>query len=124
MKTIITSASVKVMRSFDYCHFETSMVLDNGTIGIATIDVDNARKECMRLCDKAVEQYKVAKEMAVKRTNGKYEMTDFENKCKRISEKSENDRTINEIAMLKRYKDENWQSQFDFNYDYEDEQNQ
>ena len=60
----ITSASVKVMRSYDYCHFEVNLA--------ANVDcpsdspewfeqVDNLRKNAARLADKAVAQYMVAK---------------------------------------------------------------
>lgn len=119
MDTIRKSASVKVMRSFDYCHFEACMSLENES-GVTNSEIDNARKDCQRLADKAVGQYKKAKELAANRTDGKYRMQNFEDNCKRIQQKPEGDRTLNEIAMLKQYQDENWQAQFDPYYDYED----
>lgn len=120
MSTIIKSASVKVMRSFDYCHFEVVMSIENDD-GITSIEVDNTRKNCMRLVDKAVEQYKVAKSCAAKRQEGAYHMKNFEEECKRIKAKDPNDRTIGEMAKLKQYEDEDWQAQFDYGYDYEDD---
>lgn len=120
METIIKSASVKVMLSYDYCHFESSMTLENES-GVIKSDIDLARKDCMRLCDKAVLQYKIAKEMAVLRQNGEYKMHNFEQECKKIATKPEGDRTINEIAMLKQYENEKWQEKFDYRYDYEDD---
>ena len=119
--TIIKSASVKIMLSHDYSHFETSMSLENEN-GITTEEVDLARKKCQRLCDKAVSQYKKAKELAAKRNDGIYQMQNFESQCKRIEVKAEGDRTINEIAMLNQYKNEKWQDQFDNRYDYEDDE--
>ncbi len=56
----ITTASVKVMRSFDYCHFEVALGLTHD-IAITKGEVDDLRKDAARLADKAVEQYKIAK---------------------------------------------------------------
>lgn len=120
METVIKSASVKVMLSYDYSHFEASMSLENDK-GLSVIDIDEARKNCQRLADKAVGQYKKAKEMASKRSDGQYQMQNFENECKKIMAKPEQDRTIKEIGMLKQYQDENWKEQFDYRYDYDDD---
>lgn len=122
METKIKTASVKVMLSYDYSHFEANMGLENED-GIELHEVDNARKMCQRLADKAVSQYKTAKLYASKRSDGEYKMKNFESACKAIEAKQEGDRTINEIAMLKQYKDEDWQAQFDSLYDYDDDEN-
>lgn len=122
METKIKTASVKVMLSYDYSHFEANMGLENEK-GIKIHDIDNARKMCQRLCDKAVGQYKTAKSSAAKRSHGEYEKANFEAKCKSIEAKEEGDRTINEVAMLKQYNDENWRAQFEDNYDYDDDNN-
>lgn len=118
--TTIKSASVKVMLSYDYSHFEAAMSIENES-GLSMKDIDEARKNCQRLADKAVYQYKIAKSMAASRSDGKYKMALFEEECKRIEKKDEHDRTLKEIAMLKQYRDENWQSQFEYEYDYEDD---
>lgn len=120
MPPIVKSASIKVMRSFDYCHFEVAMSVETDA-GLSTTDIDNARKEAMRLADKAVEQYKIAKSCAAKRQEGAYYMNNFENECKMIKLKDPNDRTIGEVAKLKQYEDENWRAKFDYSYDYEDD---
>lgn len=120
METIIKSASVKVMQSYNYCHFEASMTLENES-GLTAHNIDAARKDCQRLTDKAVKQYQKAKEMAAKRNDGQYQMENFRSECERIKKKDEHDRTLKEIAMLNQYEDENWQSQFDYDYDYEDD---
>jgi hypothetical protein len=122
MTAIIKSASVKIMLSYDYSHFETAMSVENEN-GLSMKDIDNARKDCQRLADKAVSQYKKAKEMAELRTDGKYRIQNFEAQCKRILEKPEGERTISERAMLKQYEDEEWRSQFDYDYDYDDDEN-
>lgn len=122
MQTKIKNASVKVMLSYDYSHFEASMSLENDN-GIEILEVDNARKMCQRLADKAVAQYKVAKLSASRRSDGEYKIANFGAQCKKIEAKAEGDRTINEIAMLKQYQNENWQAQFEDNYDYDDDEN-
>lgn len=121
METIIKTASVKVMLSYDYSHFEACMSVENES-GLSLKDIDDARKNCQRLADKAVGQYKTAKNQAAKRTDGLYQMRNFEEDCKKILAKEEHDRTIREIGMLKQYQNENWQSQFDYSYDYDDDE--
>jgi hypothetical protein len=120
METIIKSASVKVMLSYDYSHFEASMALENED-GLTMQEVDQARKNCQRLCDKAVGQSKVAKNAAAKRRDGEYQMANFEAECKKILAKSEHDRTMKEIGMLKQYQEENWRLNFMYQYDYDDD---
>lgn len=120
MSTTIKNASVKVMLSYDYSHFEASMSLENEN-GISTQEIDEARKKCQRLADKAVGQYKTAKSMAAKRSNSEYDKKYFLNQVEAIQKKDENDRTVKEIAILKQYQDENWQAQFDYRYDYDDD---
>ncbi|MFI5404872.1 MAG: hypothetical protein ACHQ1D_00015 [Nitrososphaerales archaeon] len=120
--TKIKSASVKVMLSYNYCHFESSMSLENDE-GVSLKEIDEARKNCQRLSDKAIEQYKKHAEQIAKRTNSNYDKEKFESDCKKIKCKCEQDRTIKEIAMLKTYENDQWQKQFDYDYDYEDDDN-
>lgn len=120
MSTIIKTASVKVMLSYDYSHFEACMSVENES-GLSLKDIDDARKNCQRLADKAVAQYKTAKAAAAKRSDGQYQMQNFEAECKRILAKDEHDRTIREIGLLKQYQNENWQAMFDYGYDYDDD---
>lgn len=118
--TKIKNASVKVMLSYDYSHFEASMSLENDN-GLDIIEIDDARKKCQRLADKAVAQYKKAKNIAANRSNNQYEKDAFKRKIAQIKEKQEGDRTINEIAALKQWEDETWERQFDDYYDYNDD---
>jgi hypothetical protein len=119
-QTKVKTASVKVMLSYDYSHFEASMSLENDN-GLSVFDIDEARKTCQRLADKAVSQYKTAKTQAAARNDGQYKMNNFETECKKIIAKDEHDRTLKEIGMLKQYENENWQAQFDYIYDYDDD---
>ena len=120
MKTKIKNASVKVMLSYDYSHFEALMSLENDE-GLTLKEIDAARKDCQRLADKAVGQYKTAKQHAALRSDAEYKMNNFKYECERIEAKKEEDRTIKEIAMLKQYRDEAWKDQFLYPYDYDDD---
>ncbi len=120
METKIKNASVKVMLSYDYSHFEASMSLENDN-GLTMKEIDSARKDCQRLADKAVAQYKTAKTHAAQRNDNIYKMNNFEAECKKIAVKNEQDRTLKEVAMLKQYENEKWQDQFADYYDYDDD---
>lgn len=58
--------SVKVMRLYDYCHFEVCLGSDED---MTLEQIDDMRKDAQWLADKAVEQYKTAKDVAKKRLN-------------------------------------------------------
>lgn len=119
-ETIIKSASVKVMLSHNHNHFEASMVLENDE-GVSVKDMDNARKDCQRLCDKSIKQYEIAKKEASKRLNSDSLKERFIKEIEAIKQKPSGERTVNELAKLKVYEDNQWQSQFDRRYDYEDD---
>ena len=117
-KLTINLASVKVMRSHDYCHFEVNLA--------ASVDcppdspewfqqVDALRKNAARLADKAVEQYKVAKrqhsEADATMDNLKYEAARAENT-------PEDQRSPEEKAAIKALADYRFNAR---RYDYEDD---
>lgn len=119
MDTIIKSASVKVMLSHDYSHFEASMSLENES-GIPLRDIDEARKNCQRLADKAVGQYKVAKQEAIKLTGTTYERQQLEKEVREIRvNKKEEDWTVLERAKVKALEDYNHQTRYNYNDDDE-----
>jgi len=115
------SASVKVMLSYDYCHFEVSKSTDEN---LSDKEINNMRKDVQRLADEAVRQYKIAKDRAANRTDGKYQIQNFIAQCERALKKPEGERTINEVAMLKRFSDEKWQEKMEreWDYDYEEDE--
>lgn len=119
---IIDGASVKVMRSYDYCHFEVALSVDDGH-AISAEDVDEMRKEAMRLADKAVEQYKIAKRMATKSFSALDDLRFLSHKAEAILEnypKSEwNDE---QKAIIKRVEDLKFIASR--HYDYEDDWNE
>lgn len=59
MSDLKVKSSVRVMLSYDYCHFEIVLSSEDD---MDVDQIDEMRKDAMRLADKAVHQYKVAKE--------------------------------------------------------------
>lgn len=119
MSTLIKSASVKVMLSYDYSHFEASMALENEN-GLSLKDIDEARKNCQRLADKAVGQYKTAKQDANKLTATSYERQQLEKEVREIRvNKNEENWTVLERAKVKALEDYNYQTRYDYNDDSE-----
>jgi hypothetical protein len=108
-------ASVKIMLSYDYNHFEICLGEDRE---MNLKEVNELRKDAQRLADEAVKQYKVAKEQASK--NLSYDKERFLSKIEKIKNISENLRTYEDKAMLKLYEDTEWQKQFE-PYDYDDD---
>jgi hypothetical protein len=82
-------ASVKIMLSYDYCHFEVCKSTDEN---ISDKEINEMRKSVQRLADEAVRQYKVAKERAAKREDGEFKIHNFEAQCKRAMDKPEGER--------------------------------
>jgi hypothetical protein len=113
-------ASVKIMLSYDYCHFEVCKSTDEN---ISDKEINELRKDCQRLADEAVKQYKIAKKKAELRENDGYKKERFQRILKNALEKTTEDRSPEEMAIVKQAEDENWEAQFDKNnYDYEDDQ--
>lgn len=112
------SASVKVMRSFDYCHFEVCLGTDEK---LTDVEVDDLRKRAMRLADKAVEQYKVAKRFEASKAGRSARLESLRREVAEIEKLVEGDRTPNQMAKVKLLKDRDWQAYIDSRYDYQDD---
>lgn len=112
----IETASVKVMRSHDYCHFE--VCLSSSSANTPEL-VDELRKTAARLADKAVSQYRIAKINAERLLSEKYERAALVDRVKRIRDTPEGDRTVKQQAELKAFDDAQWSASH--NYDYEDD---
>lgn len=117
--TPVDGASVKIMRSFDYCHFEVCLSLEPGDV-ITSDQVDNLRKDAMRLVDKAVEQYKVAKETRENADAAEIEVSLYLKKAQVIKENFPvSEWTPEQKAIVKRAADIEFVR--NLNYDYEDD---
>lgn len=119
MSTIIKSAAVKVMLSYNYNHFESSMTLENES-GVSVADIDNARKDCQRLCDKAIKQYDIAKQVANRQISLKHERANLESEVARIKQMPKETWTVTDKAKVKALEDHNWELWFDYQDDYDD----
>lgn len=117
MKT--KEASVKIMLSYNYCHFEISKTIEGEEL--SQKDIDEARKDCQRLADKAVKQYQLAKSVETRRANLSYEKQQLEREVKQIKEKPENTWTVTEKAKVKALADHNWDLQFDYEDDFDED---
>lgn len=111
-----TQATIRVMRSFDFCHFEESITLTGEDITL--FEIDNARKDAQRLCDKAVGQYKTAKENEFKRTNNAFEREQLEKEVAEIHKIKEEYHTPEAKAKIKALADYKYRS--GYNYDDDD----
>lgn len=126
----IESCSVKVMRSYDYCHFEICLsstlqpiqhISVEDPTGITPAQIDALRKAAARLADKAVEQYKIAKAAAVRDRGMTFteEETKAVETIRRIPDAC---RTPEEQARLKAYADALFHANRE--YDYQDDWDQ
>lgn len=104
--------SVKIMLSYDYCHFEIALASDDE---MTLEQIDAMRKDAQRLADKAVKQYQIAKKEAEK-----YPDLELSRKAKIIQENTpKSEWTDEQKAIVKKYEDHIfWLNR---QYDYEDD---
>lgn len=120
-----TQATVRILISHDYCHFEISKVIegmmdDNGTImHVANKEIDDARKDCQRLADKAVGQYKKAKTEAAARIQHSSERYNLEREVAEINKKDSKEWSHLEKAKVKALADYNHESHYNYMDDEE-----
>lgn len=104
-------ASVKIMLSYNYCHFE--IALSDETVKTFA-EIDGLRKDAQRLADKAVHQYQVAKREASNMIYGGRK-TEVEKAAKIVRENfPKSEWTPEQKAVLKAWED------FQY-YDYQDD---
>jgi len=108
--------SAKIMRSYDYCHFEISMDDDVDSV-VADSATNSLRLRAARLVDKAVEDYKKLKAFEVKRSNSAFEMQLIRNEVSEISKLPEELRTDLQKAKVKTLSDYDHQKQFEYEED-------
>lgn len=102
-------ATAKVMRSYDYCHFEITL-----TEECADLDaVDELRKKAAILVDEAVRQYRVAKAKESARQGKEWEKEKALDRVKRIEEKPRGEWTPEEAAIMRAVADKSFFESFD-----------
>lgn len=113
----IDNASVKVMRSHDYCHFEVCLSTTLRNQIDAAGQVDELRKTAARLADKAVDQYKAAKENAELAIRDKQNLENLRYRARQAFETPEDQRTPEDKAILKAIEDAAHRNRPRYNYD-------
>ena len=113
------------MNSYDYCHFEVALETElKGEQPRIKVNktADLIRKDAQRLVDKAIQQYKIAKQKATGRavlSSEKKKLTLEVNEIEKVPEK---ERTSEQKAKVKALQDhDHWEQH---NYDYEDDADQ
>jgi hypothetical protein len=109
-------ASVKIMLSYDYSHFEVALSSDQE---MTAKDVNALRITAQRLADEAVRQYKKAKAAA---DDAAQRRMISEQELAYIERVTVSERTPEQVAKLKARDDEEWSSQFDNDYDYDEDE--
>ena len=114
------AASVKIMLSYNYCHFEVSKSTDEN---LSDSEINEMRKDVQRLADEAVRQYEKAKTIAAENSRKEENKMFFENRIKKYLEIPESERTEEQKAFIKQAEDEEYMKQYEFDeYDYEDDE--
>lgn len=119
----VDTAHVKVMRSYDYCHFEVALGLNTDDTEMIDIKlVDEMRKEAARLVDKAVIQYKISRELIDKKANLSLQLEEIKRKTEAIKENfPQSEWTAEQKAIVKEYEEIMFKLQHEYNYEDEDD---
>ncbi|OGF05224.1 MAG: hypothetical protein A2W00_04565 [Candidatus Eisenbacteria bacterium RBG_16_71_46] len=80
------TATVKIMRSYDYCHFEVQLGSDEN---LTLEEINDLRKQAALLVDEAVRQYKIAKKKEQARTQHEWETERLLERIQAIERKPE-----------------------------------
>ena len=107
-------ASVKIMLSYDYNHFEVCLSSDSEMDDMA---VNELRKTAQRLADEAVRQYKVAKKKAELALRLEAERKYLKEEVNSFSLMPESELTAEQRAKRKALEDEAYWNQAEYDYD-------
>lgn len=115
-KVIKVKASVKVMRSYDYNHFECVLSSDEK---LDDKQINLLRVRAAKLVDHAIESYKLKKEHENRLANEIYNRRDLENKVKAIIENFPKSQwTSEQKAQIKKLDDLKFADQFNYSEEY------
>lgn len=115
---VVENGSVKIMLSYDYCHFEIQLgKREEATLG----EIDELRKKAQMLADKAVKQFKSSKKIAAALAEA-YDMDALERKVGHILERPKSEWSYSDKAYVKTLRDyEYWASRDGYHYEDEDD---
>lgn len=105
-------ASVKIMRSYDYCHFEVALGSDED---LDLDGINDLRKQAAVLVDEAVRQYKIAKRKESEREATESSMRWQLESLERARKTAPGELTPEQAALLRNAEDK------DFWKDYEED---
>jgi hypothetical protein len=117
------SASVKIMLSYDYCHFEVCKGTDEE---LSNAEIDELRKDVQRLADRAVNQFQIAKKKVQEELRYKIEMLNLKCKFERMTEDiPESEWTVEAKAVQKAIADNEYleKKYYDYDEEWEDDLN-
>ena len=104
-------ATVKVMRSYDYCHFEVQLSNECEDLDA----VNDLRKQAAILVDEAVRQYKTCKAAELKRQSREFEKERTLARVADIERRPKSDWSIEDAAIMRAVADKSF---FDSEDDY------
>lgn len=110
------SASVKIMLSYDYCHFEIALSSEANTV----VAANELRKTAQRLADEAVRQYKQAKDEATRRANAQYQVPALKSEVEAILVLPESERSPRQKGTVKALEDAEFAASHSYLYDDDD----
>ncbi len=111
-------ASIKVMKSYNYCHFEVNLGSDKE---LTPSEVDKMMNEAQRLTDFQIEKYIKAKNMASLKIGLNNEKDKLLREIEIIKNRPQSEWTAEDKAKVKAIEDK---EHFDrYNYDYGDDYN-
>lgn len=112
-------ASVRVMRSHDYCNFEIALSSDEDM----TLDqVNDMRKQAALLVDEAVRQYRIAKKKEDGRERHEWDKQRAIDRAAQIQQKPQSEWSIDEAAFMRSYSDREFWREFEQeDYFYDDD---
>lgn len=113
--------SVKIMLSYNYCHFEVCLSSDED---MTLEQVDDMRKDCQRLADKAVNQFQIAERYNRKLMDVMGGIEELRRRVQAIKENyPKSEWTPDQKAMIKKLEDHDFiiNHQYDYEDDWEDD---
>lgn len=102
-------ASVKVMRSHDYCHFEVALSAECEDIDA----VDALRKQAAVLVDEAVRQYRIAKQKESRRGFTESRLEELVDRVEAIKKRPRSEWTPEDAAIMRGIEDHRFFKEFD-----------
>lgn len=114
------TATVRVMRSHDYCHFEATLSTE---VPATRAEINEMRKEAALLCDEAVRQYRVMKKREVEAIGNQSERERVTKRLDYIRTLDRDRLTVEDAALLKASEDVAFMESLDAGYyRYDDEE--